>query len=100
MKKILIFAIVLASLMYASSASALGEKEKNVLAVLGGILMVDKIADHYKRKNDKDVYNSHFEKEKLEVERAYMEGVARRQREELEAKKHAAYRCGYDGICE
>ena len=68
MKKILIFAIVLASLMYASSASALGEKEKNVLAVLGGILVVDKIADHYKRKNDKDVYNSHFEKEKLEVE--------------------------------
>lgn len=99
MKKLLTFALVFVSLMYASSASALGDNEKNFLAVLGGIMMVDKIAEHYQRKNEKDM-NSHFEREKREVERAYLEGVARREREELEAKKRAAYRCGYEGVCE
>lgn len=99
MKKLLTIAIIVTSLMYASSASALGDKEKNFLAVLGGVFMVDKIAEHYQRKNERE-YDSHFEKQKREVERAYMEGVARREREELEAKKRAAYRCGYEGICE
>lgn len=99
MKKLLTTALVIASIMYASSASALGDNEKNFLSVLGGIFLVDKVAKHYQRKN-KENKDSHFEKEKREVEHAYMEGVRRREREELEAKKLAAYRCGYEGICE
>lgn len=97
MKRLLTVLIILLSLLYASSASALGDNEKNFLSVLGGIFMVDKIADHYQRKQEeKEIYNS----EEEQIRRAYMEGAERKRREELEAKKRAAYRCGYEGICE
>lgn len=107
MKKILTIAIVLASMMYASSASALGDKEKNVLAFLGGVFMVDKIADHYSRKQNAKMHNPHFDQAAREVEQAYLDGVAQREREialierqKLEERKRRAYRCGYEGICE
>lgn len=97
MRKILILAACLAMVMAAPSASALGKKERNVLATVGALFIFSKAAKAAQKHQEKV---KHENSEEAQIERAYMEGSERRRIEELAERKRKAYQCGYRGICE
>jgi hypothetical protein len=96
MKKLFTLVVVVVSVLRASSASAIGDNEKNVLAVLGGVFLVDKIADHYTKKSKEkcnhSVHNEHIDKHIREQKiRAEME---------IAIKKRKARNCLELGECD
>jgi len=77
------------------SAHAIGEDGETILKFLGGIYVIEKIADHANR-NDGRRYERPLTSEE---QRAYEEGVLARERQEAAERRRRAYECGYSGDC-
>jgi len=79
----------------ATNAHALGDSERDALAALGGIFIIEKIVENSDRDRDRRYRGPVTSQE----ERAYRRGVLDRERQEAARREREAYECGYYGDC-
>lgn len=105
MKRAILFAIATVIALAPVSASALGSKEEAILQFLGGVFVVEKIANYSQRqqqlapRSNYHSYHYHDPYYGSEIERAYRQGQLERERREHRMAVERAYQCGYYGNC-
>lgn len=85
------------------NAHALGTAETNILAVIGGLFIVDRVADNAARRHQHEQYYyqppPRLHRYQNDLDQAYQQGLRRRQQEIHQQQIRRAYECGYYGDC-
>ena len=101
----LIAKIAVVGLLTMNSAHvwALGENERDALAVIGGVAIINSIHDHAHRDSDVSRIEPRWRREQSmqkQIQREYERGRRQRAEEIHQQRLQRAYACGYYGDCQ
>jgi len=99
--RILMAMILAAFMMIPVNANALGTAETNILAVIGGLFIIDRVTANASRHHEPHYYQPppRLHRYQNDLDQAYQQGFRRRQQEIHQQQIQRAYECGYYGDC-